>query len=201
MHAHEHVSEAKPPEDPDSPLTFTMEGYRGQPPSPVIPFFWAPGWNSIQSVNKYQEQVGASLRHGDPGLRLLAPAPAAAYFNAIPEDFLPLRDHLFLVPLYHIFGTEELSMRAPAIRQRAPEPYVALSGAEAQRLGLAAGDLLQFSLDHQSYQLPVILRDDLAPGTAGLPLGLPGVPFADLPAWALITKQEPTWKNQPQTIS
>ncbi|MEX1238516.1 MAG: NADH-quinone oxidoreductase subunit NuoG, partial [Cyclobacteriaceae bacterium] len=33
MHAHEHVSEAKPPQDNDSPLSFTMEGYRGLPPS------------------------------------------------------------------------------------------------------------------------------------------------------------------------
>jgi NADH-quinone oxidoreductase subunit G len=203
MHAREQVSEAKPPQDPDTPLSFTMEGYQGQPPSPVIPFFWAPGWNSIQSVNKYQEEVGAALRHGDPGIRLLEPASpgASPFFHAIPEDFLPLRDHLFLVPLYHIFGSEELSMRAPGVVQRAPDPYVAICPAEAQSLGLAAGDLLAFTLDHQSYQLPVTLNPHLVPGTAGLPQGLPGVPYADLPAWALLTKQEPTWKNQPQTIS
>jgi NADH-quinone oxidoreductase subunit G len=200
MHAHEHVSEAKPPEDPDSPLSFTMEGYHG--PAPLNPFFWAPGWNSMQSVNKYQEEVGGALRHGDPGIRMLEPTAAAGhFFNAIPEDFMPLRDHLFLVPLYHIFGSEELSMRAPAIAQRAPDPYVALNPAEALGLGLGAGDLLQFALDGQHYQLPVVLLGALAPGIAGLPQGLPGVPYAGLPAWALILKQEPTWKQQPQTIS
>jgi NADH-quinone oxidoreductase subunit G len=92
-------------------------------------------------------------------------------------------------------------MRAPGIAQRAPDPYVALCPADAQSLGLAAGDLLEFSLDRQRYQLPVIFNNDLVPGTAGLPQGLPGIPYAELPAWALITKQEPTWKNQPQTIS
>ena len=70
MHAHTHVSEEKPPEDPDSPLSYTMEGYRGKPPSSMIPFFWSPGWNSVQSINKYQEEVGGSLRGDDPSLYL-----------------------------------------------------------------------------------------------------------------------------------
>lgn len=203
MHAHEHVSEAKPPEDPDTPLSFTMEGYRGQPPAPLIPFFWAPGWNSIQSVNKYQEEVGGSLRQGDPGIRLIEPVPGAEahFYHDIPEDFLPLRDHLLLVPLYHIFGSEELSIHAPGIAQRAPDPYVALSPDDVQTLGLTQGDILAFSLDKQKYHLPVKILDELTPGMAGLPQGLPGIPYAELPAWALIIKQEPKWKNQPQTIS
>src|SRR5262249_51446711 len=58
------VHEPKPPEDPDSPLAHSMEGYPCQPPSPLIPFFWAPGWNSVQSANKYQQEVGGPLRGG-----------------------------------------------------------------------------------------------------------------------------------------
>jgi NADH-quinone oxidoreductase subunit G len=58
-----------------------------------------------------------------------------------------------------------------------------------------------FSLDKQKYQLPVKILDELVPGMAGMPQGLPGVPYAEIPAWALILKPEPTWKNQPQTIS
>lgn len=202
MHAHEQVSEARPPEDPDTPLSFTMEGYRGQPPSSLIPFFWSPGWNSIQSVNKYQREVGGPLRSGDPGIRLLEPPAAGAghYFHDVPEHFLTLRDHLFLVPLYHLFGSEELSMRAPGIASRAPEPYVALSPADAGHLGLASGELLAFAIEGQRYQLPVVLRPDLAPGMAGMP-HLPAMPYAELPAWALILKPEPSWKAQPQTIS
>ena len=49
------VHEPKPPEDPDSPLSFSMEGYPDEPPAALIPFFWSPGWNSIQAVNKFQE--------------------------------------------------------------------------------------------------------------------------------------------------
>ncbi len=69
MNANKNVSEPKPPEDPDSALTYTMEGYQGKPPSSIIPFFWSPGWNSVQSINKYQIEVGGSLHDGDPGLR------------------------------------------------------------------------------------------------------------------------------------
>jgi NADH-quinone oxidoreductase subunit G len=203
MNAHLNVSEPKPPSDPDSPLSFTMEGYRGQVPSPVIPFFWSPGWNSMQSVNKYQEEVGGHLRNGDPGIRLIEPVPGRTthYFTGVPEKFHPLRDHLLMVPLYHIFGSEELSIVSPGIAQRAPDPYVALCAADAAELGLQAGDLLRFTLGRQNYELPVKLNDEITRGTAGLPKGLPGVPYAELPAWAIILKPEPAWKNQAPIIS
>jgi NADH-quinone oxidoreductase subunit G len=71
--AHLDVHEPKPPEDPDSPLAFTMEGLRAPPPPPLIPRFWAPGWNSDQSMNKFQDEVGGGLRGGDPGVRLFEP--------------------------------------------------------------------------------------------------------------------------------
>ncbi|KAA5549298.1 NADH-quinone oxidoreductase subunit NuoG [Adhaeribacter rhizoryzae] len=203
MNAHHAVSEPKPPEDPDTPLTFTMEGYRGEPPSSIIPFFWSPGWNSIQSVNKYQEEIGGHLHHGDPGIRLIEPVQTnlTHYFSEVPEDFAPLQNHLFMVPLYHIFGSEEQSILAPGIAQRAPEPYVAICEADAHALQLKEGNNLDFSLEHQIIRLPVKINNDITKGTAGLPKGLPGVPYAELPAWAIILKQETTWKHQPQIIS
>src|SRR3712207_3202754 len=110
-----------------------------------------------------------------------------------------------MVPLYHIFGSEELSIISPGIAQRAPDPYVALNSADAGELGLQNGDFLRFTLDRQNYQLPVKLDKALSRGTAGLPKGLPGVPYAELPAWAIILKTEPetkpAWKNQAPIIS
>ena len=80
MFANIDVYEPKPPEDPDSPLNFSMEGFHGDPPPALIPRFWAPGWNSVQSLNKFQEEVGGPLRGGNPGRRLIEPpgAPPAA---------------------------------------------------------------------------------------------------------------------------
>ncbi|GEO05178.1 NADH-quinone oxidoreductase subunit G [Adhaeribacter aerolatus] len=202
MLANHNVSEPKPPEDPDAPLSFTMEGYRGQPPSSIIPFFWSPGWNSMQSVHKYQEEVGGHLRHGDPGVRLInQPGASFHYYAEVPEDFKPLHHHLFLVPLYHIFGSEELSIISPGIAERAPDPYVAICTEDARAFQLEAGKVLEFAVNKQIFRLPVKINDDITKGTAGLPLGLPGVPYEEIPAWAQIFKQETTWKHQPQIIS
>ncbi len=74
MTANVDVHEPQPPDDPDSPLAFSMEGYDGQPPPALLPAFWAPGWNSVQALNKFQIEVGGPLRGGDPGRRLIEPA-------------------------------------------------------------------------------------------------------------------------------
>ena len=56
VNANVDIHEPPPPADPDTPLAFSMEGYQGQPPSSLIPRFWAPGWNSVQSVNKFPKR-------------------------------------------------------------------------------------------------------------------------------------------------
>jgi NADH-quinone oxidoreductase subunit G len=56
------VSEPAPPEDADSPLAFSMEGYRGIPPSSVLPYYWAPGWNSVQAVNTYLVEPDGAVK-------------------------------------------------------------------------------------------------------------------------------------------
>ena len=188
MYAHIHVSEEKPPEDLDSALSYTMEGYRGQPPSSMIPYFWSPGWNSVQSVNKYQKEIGGPLRGNDPGLRLIEPSvPALAkYFTDLPEIFIPLKDHLWLVSLYHIFGSEELSARAKAVGKRVPKSYVLVNAEDARQLGLARGQILSFEVNRQAYQLPLEISGAIPKGVAGMPYGLPGLPFIDVPAWAIL---------------
>lgn len=188
MHAHVHVSEEKPPEDPDSPLSFTMEGFRGIPPSSMIPFFWSPGWNSVQSINKYQQEIGGPLRGDDPGLRLIEPQAGALphYFTDLPEIFIPLQDHLWMVSLHHIFGSEELSTRGAAVARRVPENYILVNEEDARDLKLTPGAVLSFEVNRQPYRLPVTISSKIPKGIAGMPYGLPGLPFIDLPAWAIL---------------
>ncbi len=49
IHANVAVAESKLPEDPASPLAFSMEGHPEQPPSSLVPLYWTPGWNSAQA--------------------------------------------------------------------------------------------------------------------------------------------------------
>jgi len=184
------VSEPKPPSDPDSALAFSMEGYPAQPPSSLIPFFWSPGWNSIQSVNKFQSEINGPLRGGDPGVRLMEPPQVGGglYFAAPASAFQARPDEWLLVPLYHVFGSEELSGQSPAVAQLAPKPYVALSAADSERLKVQEGDQVELSLAGSPQRLPVVVHPDLPKGIAGLPAGLVPLEGAGLPVWTRLSR-------------
>jgi len=185
------VNEQKPPEDADTPLVFSMEGDDRQPPSTLIPRFWAPGWNSAQSLNKFQEEIGGPLRGGDPGIRLIEPDPQskATYFEDIPARRPPDEGRRLFLPIHHIFGSEELSALAPGIAGLSPQPYVALHPEDASKLGLAENDTAKVALDGSVLKLSVRILPSLPRGTAGLPVGLPGELFMDLPASGEISKE------------
>ncbi|MGE5419644.1 MAG: NADH-quinone oxidoreductase subunit NuoG [Chloroflexota bacterium] len=70
MNANTTVHEPKPPEDCDSPLNFSMEGYSKRASSWLVPEYWAPGWNSPQAINKYLEEPGGDPQDGNPGVRI-----------------------------------------------------------------------------------------------------------------------------------
>ncbi|HUP93124.1 MAG TPA: NADH-quinone oxidoreductase subunit NuoG [Solimonas sp.] len=172
------VHEPRQLQDKDSALAFSMEGVNGsmgvdRPPE-LLPFAWAPGWNSPQAWNKFQAEVGGSLIGGDPGEFVFAAGQnsAAGYFPVNPAA--PAAGELRALPLHHIFGSEEQSARCLPIQQRMPAPYVLLNADEAQRLGL--NGKARVTVDGQTVELPVH-RAPLPAGTVGLPQGLPGIPF------------------------
>ena len=185
MWANIDVSEPKPPEDVDSPLSYSMEGTPDQPPAALIPFFWKPGWNSIQATQMYQKEVGGPLRGGDAGVRIFEPAAANGqpYFNAIPSAFEPREGEWLLVPMYHIFGSDELSLSAPGIAELAPKPYVAMNSAE-----IPEGSEVEVSCAGGTFRLPVRIRPDLPSGVAGLSAGIPPLAGIRLPAWGKIAR-------------
>jgi NADH-quinone oxidoreductase subunit G len=183
------VHEPKPPEDCDSPLSFSMEGSPDQPPSALIPFFWTPGWNSIQAVNKFQSEVGGALRGGNPGVRLLEPAghSPGSYFEEVPKPFIARAEEWLILASCHIFGSEELSRSAPAIAELAPKAYVGLSAEDKERLGVARDGPAYVSLNGAVHRLEVRIIAGLPRGIALVPAGLPGLEGLQLPAWGKIS--------------
>jgi NADH-quinone oxidoreductase subunit G len=179
------VSEPAPPGDADSPLSFSMEGTPEQPPGALIPFFWSPGWNSIQAVNTYQKEVGGPLRGGDAGVRIIEPTPenGQPYFTDIPAAFEPRDGEWLLLPIQHIFGSDELSLAAPGIAELAAKPHVAVNIA-----GFTDGMEVDVTCAGATFRLPVRLRPELPPGVAGLSAGLSPQAGVRLPAWAKITR-------------
>jgi len=202
MFANLNVSEQKPPEDPDSALSFTMEGYKGIPPATLTPFFWAPGWNSVQAVNKYQVEIGGPLKGGPTGKRLFPNAFAreTAFLDNIPPAFEAAKGEWLMIPIPHIFGSEELSVYSPGIAARSAKPYIAISRHDAESLVIQENEVLQIQLkSHQPsdsnenqaafyHQLPVQIKDELPAGVAGLPYQIPGLNGIAWPAKGVLTK-------------
>ncbi len=137
MLANVSLHEPKPTEDMDSPLSFSMEGYQDEPPAPLIPRYWSSGWNSVQALNKFQQEVGGPLKGGDPGRRLNMSSPLVGedkdegakdvrgdtgriiYFQDIPAAFKPKDSEQIDIPFRDSFGLEELSGYSPSIVERA----------------------------------------------------------------------------------
>jgi len=190
MHADISVHEPKPPLDVDAPLAFSMEGHQGPPPPALIPRFWAPGWNSIQALNKFQSEIGGPLRGGDPGRRLIEPQAAGSrnYFADIPQRVPPPQGSWQFVAFHHIFGSEELSLLSPGVATRVPQPYLALHPEDAADLGVAENDPVTVSIGDVTFGLTVRPHPGLPRQVAGLPSGLPGLPVAALPAFGIIVK-------------
>jgi len=180
MRANIDVSEPAPPNDIDTPLAFSMEGYRGEPPAALNPRYWWPAWNSVQALNKFQAEVGGPLRGGEPGSRLVEPREAqpAVYFQDVPPAFETRADQWLTVPLYHIYGSEPSSMLTPALAQRAPSLHLGLNPKDAEALGLADGVAANLEIAGVAHRLTIRVMPTLPSGTAGLPVGL-----AEAPAW------------------
>jgi NADH-quinone oxidoreductase subunit G len=189
------VHEPAPPTDPDSPFVFSMEG---QPitsaPGRLAPFYWWPRWNSVQSLNKFQEEVGGALRGGEPGVRLLEPGTAAILpAPAAPGEARRAASGAAsgiwsFVAAPQIFGSEELSMRSPAVAERASAPFVYLGVDDAERLRSSADGTVEVLVSGETLRLAVTVEPALQPGTAALPVGMPGLPWLALPATGEVRK-------------
>ena len=154
MLANKTMHEPPPADDPDSPLSFSMEGYSGMPPGCSS----AEILVSCMEFGPVAKQVPDRDRRTAPWRK---PGQAAdwtcwrtidiSFFDDIPEGFIPDNSKWLFVPSYHIFGSEELSSMAPAIAELSPKPYLALNEDDASRLGLKNGSIAKIMLGEKEY--------------------------------------------------
>jgi len=183
------LHEPPPAKDPDSPLAYTMEGASIGAPASLNARFWSPGWNSDQSLSKFQAEVSGQLIGGDPGVRLFEP-PAqdtGTYFAATGANGPVADGTLILVPRYHVFGSEELSSLAPGIASRTGAASLALSQSECEKRGLHAGGTARVTVDGaEPLELAVVVTH-MPEGIASVALGMPGMPVLPVPGRAIVT--------------
>ncbi len=170
MNANVSVHEPKPPVDQDSPLSYTMEGYQGKPPSADIPYYWAPGWNSVQSINKYQIEVGGPLHGGNPGIRLIEAKENGT--SVFETDSAPASNAGFeILPEWNIFGSGEMSALSPAVAKRIPEARVAISERALKNSGLSGTEKIKISYGTGEISLAVKVDNSLPDNVLLLPKG------------------------------
>jgi NADH-quinone oxidoreductase subunit G len=186
------VFEPGPAADPDASLAYSLEGLQPpQSPDALRARTWWPGWNSGNGLHKFGEELAAVGPAPPSGVRLLdaARGPESPPVQA-PTRFAARDGEHVLVAVHHIYGSEELSLHTPAIREQAPAPYIGLNAEDAERLEVREGDLLGLWLPWMDARAPFRLMPSLVTGTAGLPAGLPGLPYISLPARARLTRVE-----------
>jgi NADH-quinone oxidoreductase subunit G len=193
MSANHNVSEPRPPIDEDSPLKFSMEGYKGYPPAGLIPYYWSPGWNSAQSINLYLNEPDGSVRNGNPGLRLfnVGVIPGDEATGRAPEAFTHRTGEFLFIPVHRIFGSEELSAHGHAIAELIPKPFVLLNTGMAARLNLSDKRIYTISVNGNTLEVMILTDPHIPDGIAGVSTLLPGMHFIDLPAWGVIGEPKP----------
>ena len=176
MYADASVHEPKAPPDAETPLAYSMEGENaGDQPGAVVPFVWAPGWNSNQSLFKFQQEVSGPLAGGDPGARLLAGgADVPQPYRDVP-DAERANGAFVAARVHHVFGSGELSSYSAPVLERAPAPFALLNSADAARLGVAEGGGVR--VEELGSTLQARFDDGVAEGVVAIAQGLPDAPL------------------------
>ena len=188
MRADVSVHEPKASVDDETPFAYSMEGQNtGAQPGALVPYVWTPGWNSNQSVFKFQQEVGGALNGGDPGVRLITDVPV----SRDPEPFAlrasdvdgPAGGAFVVARLSHVFGGDELSAASAPVLERTPAPYAVLNPADAKRLQVASGGGLR--IEELDTSVEVHEDDAMQPGVVGIAQGIPGAGLVTTPTVSL----------------
>lgn len=176
MRAHDDIHEPKSTIDSETPFSYSMEGQvQTDQDGAVIPYAWSPGWNSNQSVFKFQQEVGGELAGGDPGVRLIDVSTDPVTNGSANEqsdssaDGKSTESGLELVTMNDVFGSDELSNLSWPIRKRMSAPYAVFSKQDAEELALQSG--MGVNVDGLDESLEVRIDSRMSPGLIGIPRG------------------------------
>jgi len=186
MRADVDVHEPKQEQDEDGIMSYSMEGVPATRDSTVFNTAWSGGWNSNQSVFKFQSHTGGPLKQAGHGICLIENIASEKTYNEFEKAESAKGDYQ-VFPLYHLFGSDELTAKTPAIQEKATSGYIALNEADVAKLGLQASDGVAVE---NNGSVPYIVRSSIQPGTVGVSVGLEGLNFRNLPGAVSLQKAE-----------
>jgi len=198
------VHEPKQPVDNESPLSFSMEGLGVGQPSSLMSYSWSPGWNSNQSIQKFQNEAGGEIKGGSSGIRLISPGEGAKIESlSVPDAFHPSNTDLLLVPVYRVFGSDELSRQAPAIAELSGDAQLVVRSENVNKLQVADGDGVVVVVDGSEVVLEVLVDDSIAEGCVGFTMGMPGTESLVIGIGSMVSlRRAENWQpRKPQLIA
>lgn len=133
------VHEVKAPQHLDDQYAFSMEGDKPANSS-NMPFAWAPGWNSNQSITQFQESVGGDLDKPQPKIFISFPDTENLRLkwknHALESED---RNDFVIVNQFHWYNSEWQSHLNPEFSSLASEKSITVSPKTADKLQLKVG--------------------------------------------------------------
>jgi NADH-quinone oxidoreductase subunit G len=201
MNAGVNVHEPQQPHDTESPLAYSMEGLNRDQPASLTPYVWSPGWNSNQSLQKFQSEVDGPLKGGTAGQRLIISTAKGATKKS-ENSTTDMQPHQWqLVPVYRVHGSEELSVNTDEIAELAGHSFVALGEVVAEKLGVVEGDGAIVASGDIEVSLEVKILQRVAKNCIGFAAGYTETMAFQAGSLASLTKDKKWQRREPQLIA
>lgn len=184
------VHEPRQPQEVDSGLAYSMEGISLAQASPLNTNNWAPGWNSNEAINKFQQEIDGPLKQGVPGMvlfedKLLSAAlPQFSAQEPLTGDRATRATHtahtttetigpneLLAVRQPCIFGSDARANQSPSLQGRFLAARLQIHPDTAAEKGLSHS--VHVTMGQQSVVLPIVLKTDVPKNI----LVIPDVPW------------------------
>ncbi|QJC33833.1 NADH-quinone oxidoreductase subunit NuoG [Enterobacteriaceae endosymbiont of Donacia provostii] len=174
-----HIHEPQQPQDKDTIFNFSMEGNYGSHVNyKHIPFLWSPGWNSSQSLHKFQKQIGISFKYGCSGFKILNKNKNNIDIKIIYDKYIINNNKLSIIAHQHLFQNHSLIQKSNLIKKYFNNYYVILNKNDATELGIINNNLIKLYCLNNIFILKTYISDFLNRGLISLPLGTKNIPLS-----------------------
>lgn len=155
------VHEAKTTQKIDDDYTFSMEG-QSVIKSADMPFTWAPGWNSNQSIGQFQRQINGELIAQKPALFIYVSSAITnnLCWQLTEADSRNVKDSQSLSALTYvqqesIYFSEWQAAKTPEFQMLRPSNQLSINTETAEKFGVKKGQWCKvvFSATNNKMQL------------------------------------------------
>ncbi|QJC34245.1 NADH-quinone oxidoreductase subunit NuoG [Enterobacteriaceae endosymbiont of Donacia cinerea] len=176
------IHEPQQPEDIDTIFNFSMEGnYDSNINCKHIPFLWSPGWNSSQSLHKFQKEIGVSLKYGSTGFKIFEKKNHIIKIKKNNYNYKFISSNkLIIISHYTLFNSNSLIQKSFLIQKYFPNHYIFLNKKDAKKLEILDNNLIELHCLNNIFILKARISEFLHQGLVSIPLGAKKIPLSFL---------------------